>query len=349
MLIKMLNRENIENKLNLINEEKEVLSFIYEFLRDNGEWPGIRTTYQKTGRKILLSILGRKNPSLVFKAHNNDHIEIYGLTFEGIMFSPIAQNDLELLKKYCNFLIDKNKVNPEFREVRSAEVEKELALNKKESEILRNLIQIGGFFGSGGFGAEWTVTVPEDIDDLIELNDAEQYIRKHREAYFKTKEEDNSKFSTSRDMKKDNSVWNEIEKDFGISKRVFGKNISFVKNQFRREIIFRDVEQAYFLAKNDFNKPAVILAGGVIEELLRLFLDNKNENVKNKKFEELIEICQKKGFLKEEISNLASAIRRFRNSVHLAAEKSKKYAISKATASATVALIFTIVNDFQKE
>jgi len=145
------------------------------------------------------------------------------------------------------------------------------------------------------------------------------------------------------------NYWDGIKKDFGISKRVFGKNINFVKSQFRREIIFRDVEQAYFLARNDFNKPAVILAGGVIEELLRLFLDNKNENVKNKRFEELIEICQKKGFLKEEISNLASAIRRFRNSVHLAAEKSKKYTISKATASATVALIFTIVNDFQKE
>lgn len=148
---------------------------------------------------------------------------------------------------------------------------------------------------------------------------------------------------------RDKNCWDGIEKDFGISKRVFGKKINFVKSQFKREIIFRDVEQAYLLVKNGFNKPAVILAGGVIEELLRLFLDNKNENVKNKRFEELIEICQRKGFLKEEISNLASAIRRFRNSVHLATEKSPKYTISKATASATVALIFTIVNDFQKE
>ena len=150
-------------------------------------------------------------------------------------------------------------------------------------------------------------------------------------------------------LDKEKGVWQNIQADFDISKREFGKRINFVKNQFKRSVIFRDVEQAYILAKNGFNKPAVILAGGVIEELLRVFLDNKNENAKDKRFEELIEICQKKNFLKEEISNLASAIRRFRNSVHLAAEKSKKYTISKATASATVALIFTIVNDFQKE
>lgn len=147
---------------------------------------------------------------------------------------------------------------------------------------------------------------------------------------------------------KEKEAWQSIQEEFDISKREFGKRINFVQNQFKRDIIFRDVEQAYILAKSGYSKPAVILSGGVIEELLRLFLESKSENIKNKKFEELIEICHKKGFLKEEISNLASAIRRFRNSVHLATEKTKKNTISKATASATVALIFTIVNDFQK-
>jgi hypothetical protein len=146
-----------------------------------------------------------------------------------------------------------------------------------------------------------------------------------------------------RDTKYD---WEDIEKDFEISKNQFGRRISFVKNSFRRYILFRDVEQAYALSKLGFYKPAVILSGGIIEELLRLFLENKGENVKNKKFEELIQICQKNQFLRSEINNLASAIRRFRNYVHLATEKSKKNSISKATASATVALIFTIINDF---
>ena len=144
------------------------------------------------------------------------------------------------------------------------------------------------------------------------------------------------------------SIWCDIKNDYRETKRALGRKINFVKDDFKRIIIFRDIEQAYILSKLGFNKPAVILAGGVIEELLRIFLETKGETTKNKKFEALIIICEEKGFLKEEISNLASAIRRFRNSVHLAAEKSKKDTISKATASATVALIFTIINDFQK-
>jgi hypothetical protein len=62
--------------------------------------------------------------------------------------------------------------------------------------------------------------------------------------------------------------WKDIEKEYDISKRAFGKKINFVKEDFKRKIIFRDIEQAYFLASNGFCKPAVILAGGVIEELL---------------------------------------------------------------------------------
>jgi DNA-binding Lrp family transcriptional regulator len=67
-------------------------------------------------------------------------------------------------------------------------------------------------------------------------------------------------------------TWKNIEKEYGVSKRAFGKKINFVKDDFKRRVIFRDIEQAYFLAFNGFSKPAVILAGGVIEELLRLYL-----------------------------------------------------------------------------
>ena len=64
--------------------------------------------------------------------------------------------------------------------------------------------------------------------------------------------------------------WDDIETEYHISKRSFGKKINFVKDEFKRKIIFRDIEQAHFLASNGYYKPAVILAGGVTEELLRL-------------------------------------------------------------------------------
>lgn len=84
---------------------------------------------------------------------------------------------------------------------------------------------------------------------------------------------------------KNNEIWNEIEKDYDINKRAFGKKINFVTDKFKREIIFRDVGQAYMLAKIGFPKPAVILAGSIIEELLRLYLKHKKTTISNKTFD----------------------------------------------------------------
>ena len=81
------------------------------------------------------------------------------------------------------------------------------------------------------------------------------------------------------------NIWDEIQKDYDISKRGFGKKFNFVTDQFKRKIIFRDVEHAYILANRGFSKPAVILAGGVIEELLRLYLEYMGIKPANKTFD----------------------------------------------------------------
>lgn len=67
-------------------------------------------------------------------------------------------------------------------------------------------------------------------------------------------------------------IWEAIRSEYDISKRNFGKKINFVSDPFKRKIIFRDVEHAFVLASHGFSKPAVILAGGVIEELLKQYL-----------------------------------------------------------------------------
>ena len=61
-----------------------------------------------------------------------------------------------------------------------------------------------------------------------------------------------------------------IEKEYEVSKKTFGKKINFVRDRFKKEIIFRDVGQAHALAQEGFNKPSVVLSGSVIEEMLRL-------------------------------------------------------------------------------
>lgn len=140
--------------------------------------------------------------------------------------------------------------------------------------------------------------------------------------------------------------WKEIEKEYDISKRTFGKKINFVKDPFKRNIIFRDIEQAYFLASHGFCKPAVILAGSVIEELLRLYLESKRINLTDNTLNYYIKTCIDKHILKKEINKLADTFREFRNIVHLAKEESKRNTISRPTAKSAVASIFTIANDF---
>jgi len=142
------------------------------------------------------------------------------------------------------------------------------------------------------------------------------------------------------------NAWVEIKKDFAITKYAFGRRINFVKDKFKREIIFRDIEHAYFFAQNGFNKPAVILAGGVMEELLRFYLIYKKINPLRNSFEEYIKSCETKGLLKKGISRLSDSLRNFRNIVHLEKEESSRYTISKATAKGAISAIFTISNDF---
>jgi len=145
----------------------------------------------------------------------------------------------------------------------------------------------------------------------------------------------------------DNSYsWATLAEEFGITKKEFGRKINFVKGDFLRSIIFRDIEHAYVLAKNGFSKPSVILSGAIIEELLRQYLLQKKIKPSSNTFDEYIKTCQNNGLLKKAIHSLSDSIRHFRNIVHIENEKSKKHSISKATAIGAVSSIFTIANDF---
>jgi len=142
------------------------------------------------------------------------------------------------------------------------------------------------------------------------------------------------------------SNWKIIEREFGITKNKFGRKINFVSDRFQRGIVFRDVEHSFVLANLGFSKPAVILAGSVIEELLRLYLEYKNISPLSDNFDGYIRTCEQNELLKDSVSRLSHAVRQFRNLVHLSAEKTEKHTISKATAIGAVSSIFTIANDF---
>lgn len=142
-------------------------------------------------------------------------------------------------------------------------------------------------------------------------------------------------------------IWEDIKSEYDISKMKFGKKINFVTDPFKRKIIFRDVEHAFVLASQGFSKPAVILAGGVIEELLKQYLEHKEICPKSNRFVDYIKTCEDKELLKRGVSRLSDSIRDFRNLVHLSKEETKQHTISKATAKGAVSSIFTIADDFQ--
>ncbi len=142
------------------------------------------------------------------------------------------------------------------------------------------------------------------------------------------------------------SVWNYIKADYDISKKSFGRKINFIKDVHIRKIIFRDIEHAYLLSRNGFAKPAVILAGGVIEELLRQFLKSKHVTPKEKTFNGYIKACEDNRLLRTGISKLSDSARDFRNLVHLAKEKSARFTLSKPAAKGAVSSIFIIADDF---
>jgi hypothetical protein len=151
---------------------------------------------------------------------------------------------------------------------------------------------------------------------------------------------------TAKPQAESKKTWKDIENEFGMKKTTLGKRINFISDRFKRTVILRDVEQAYVLASTGFSKPAVILAGGVIEELLREYLKYKNIRPTSNTFESYIKACEDKGLLKGGISRLSDSVRCFRNLVHLSKEESKRHTLSKATAKGAVSSIFSIANDF---
>lgn len=143
-------------------------------------------------------------------------------------------------------------------------------------------------------------------------------------------------------------IWSDIYQDYEVKKHTFAKRINFVTDKYKRKALFRDIEHAHILSKSGFSKPAVILAGSVIEELLRIYLETKNIRPARKTFDGYIKACNENDLLKGAIGRLSDSVRHFRNIVHLAAETSPRHSISKAKAKNAVSAIFIISDDFQK-
>lgn len=154
--------------------------------------------------------------------------------------------------------------------------------------------------------------------------------------------------SNNKSRSENDNIWMKINKDFSLTKKEFGKRINFIEHVITRKIIFRDIEHAYILLREGFYKSSVILAGGVMEEILRQLLTLKEEVAENINFNELIKKCSHKGLLSTPRNQLTESARYFRNVVHINNEVKQNNKITKAIAHSAFSAIFILVDRLEK-
>jgi len=142
--------------------------------------------------------------------------------------------------------------------------------------------------------------------------------------------------------------WTLIKKEYNIDKTTISKRLSkFIKDDFKRGIILRDIGNAHSLLNLGFYKECVIISGGVIEEILRLYLQSK-QITSGRTFNDYIKSCEKINLIKSGINKLSDFLREFRNLVHLEREKSKDDTLKISIAKSAVSSIFTIMEEINK-
>lgn len=174
--------------LKLSLQEKKILSELYNEFRSKGAWQGVKTIHEKFGKSSLEGLLCRKPLLIWVEEKSSEGRSFYVLTFEGISVTSRGRKDLKLLERYLELLIKAFKVNPEVQEVTSSRVAEELSIDKEELKVLRDLINIGHFWGKtfNGTVDRWAVGLPDDIEDLVRLGSRE-YISQHRRKFLNVK------------------------------------------------------------------------------------------------------------------------------------------------------------------
>ncbi len=269
---------------------------------------------------------------------------------------PFARNTLKLCSQVFDLLRGIYKDNPG-QKITVSDISRNIKWPEDDVRVCLRIIIQTPILGSytNDFSRESAYVAPSEsilkyksFEDI--LQEKQEWAKRRDSQYRESKKlpHISPKYQGGQDISlfTNKTNWEVIENEYGVTKISFGKKINFVSDTHKRKIIFRDIEHSFVLAFLGFSKPAVILAGGVIEELLRLYLEHNNITPPHNRFDDYIKTCEQNRLLKSGISRLSDSVRHFRNLVHLSAEKTKKHAISKATAKGALSSIFTIVNDF---
>lgn len=281
-----------------------------------------------------------------------------GLTLLGLWYINPENILIKLSEETLCFIKAGIKNNPTIDSINHNDLGTILNIPPEKAQIVLKLLYDLHFFNSGtgahinglfqaGFGND-----TKGFDKILSFENINETL----EEYFIENDPNKDKIKISTKLTKKvhhlaiestDGIWSNIFNDFEITKPGLGKKINFVTDEFKRKIIFRDIEQSYLLAQNGFSKPAVIIAGSVIEELLRLYLIAKKVKPEFDNFDGFIIACESNNLLTKGMSRLGDSVRHFRNLVHLEKENTPKKTVTKANAKSAVASLFSIIHDFQ--
>jgi|GEM_PF-935726 hypothetical protein len=328
---------------------RDILSSIWKYKRERQVWIPTRVLHHKFCKDVVISALKPLGGSVVRIIQNGpqDH---YDLTFLGALLTDQGEEAEKIIAQYLKFLGEQFAANPEINAVKSRDIEDALGITKEESVFLRELIQLGGFWGGGSFGAtEWEVLIPNDIDDFASMRDFHDYIaRRAFESY---------------DPLLPLGEADRIRYDFAKARSNSGSEFQFIKDEKLQQLLLDDWREAQAVLEAKAWKSTVILCGGILEGML---LDSllRDENAALKAYRDmkkgessalnlwaladLVDVSAKLGILHKGAALLGHALREFRNLIHPARQLRLSITITQDEANIALNAVKVILRELSE-
>jgi len=162
----------------LTDEQRAILSAIWEHYRDRDGRILRRALHQRFGKQLVRASLEQLGGSIAFEFPEGGR-ETYGLTFLGILLTDQGEESEQLLVRYLDYVRGRFVSDPEIERLQGQEIEAALGLSAQQSHLLRLLIHFGHLWGNAASlgPGEWSVGVPYDIEDLPSVQDLWAYVR----------------------------------------------------------------------------------------------------------------------------------------------------------------------------
>lgn len=154
----------------------ELLDSIWDHYSVHREWPttwAIHSRFEKA--RVMSARAELKSDHLIENSSSQGNI--YELRIGGVLLTKSGRQAEQLLIRYVDYLRRRYKSAPNERTVTSADAQTHIGLSAEQTNFLGDLVFIAGFFGAGSRGAEWSATIPTEIEDCLPSTSSRDFVR----------------------------------------------------------------------------------------------------------------------------------------------------------------------------